>query len=59
MDCCTKNDKTKGETKDFKKWILWIIIAILGLAVLYVLFFSNPASAGQAANSASAMVGGC
>ena len=50
-----------------KKTILWIIIAILAVAVLYVVFFKGSGtgsaiqSAGQAAGqvASSGMVGGC
>ena len=77
MDCCKPGNKLEkgsikelkgGETKmDAKKIILWIIIAALILAVIYVLFFRGSgsgqvvSSAGQAAKSvaSSGMVGGC
>ena len=50
-----------------KKTILWVIIAILAVAVLYVTFFKGAGtgqaiqSAGQAASqvASSGMVGGC
>ena len=49
-----------------KRFVLWVIIAILAIAVIYVVFFKDAtttqaiASAGQAARSSSSgMVGGC
>jgi hypothetical protein len=48
-----------------KKIILWIIIAILAIAVLYVVFKAGSGtgqvvrSAGQAAGNLRGMVGGC
>lgn len=48
-----------------KKTILWIIIAILAIAVLYIVFFKGSgtgqavSTAGQAAQSYGGMVGGC
>ncbi len=68
-DCCDNNEdnSTKGGKMkiDLKKIILWIIIAILAIAVIYVLFFKGSASGnvisstGQAAQSYGGMVGGC
>ena len=75
-DCCCNTDKTSHEKNekggktnmDTKKIILWAIIAILAIAVVYVVFFrgsgisvvSNAASsAGQAVQSSAGMVGGC
>ena len=61
MDCCESEVNSKGgKTMDIKQFILWAVIAILGLAVIYVLFFQgvgNVATAGQTAGSG--MVGGC
>ncbi len=55
-----------GKFKLDKRIVLWIIIAILAIAVIYVVFFKDAttgqaiASAGQAARSSSSgMVGGC
>ncbi len=71
MEDCCKSDKDEqdrnkeGKMVDLKKVIIWTIIAILIIAVVYVLFFrgslggSAVSSSGQAARSASAMVGGC
>ncbi len=50
-----------------KKTILWIIIAVLAIAVLYVVFFRGSGTTGQVVQSAqtvgqvasSGMVGGC
>lgn len=77
MDCCSVSsnnevkggrisDTKKGNFKMDKKVILWIVIAILVLAVVYVTFFrggstgsaiSGAQSAGQVVSSG--MVGGC
>ena len=77
MDCCSTSsnkemkggilDKDKsGSFKMDKKVILWIIIAILVVAVIYITFFRGGStgsavnvvqSAGQVASSG--MVGGC
>ena len=54
--------------KDIKNWILWGVIALLAIAVIYVVFFNGSAgsstlsagqTAGQAASSYGGMVGGC
>ena len=78
MDCCSTSpdkemkggrisDVKKGNQMD-KKIILWIIIAILVVAVIYITFFRGGStgsvinaaqSAGQVASSGSGMVGGC
>jgi len=67
-DCCSSTstkEKMKGGKMD-KKIILWIVIALLVIAVIYVTFFrggstgsaiSGVQSAGQVASSG--MVGGC
>lgn len=72
MDCCS-NESTREESKANlkggkmdKRILLWIIIAILVLAVIYVVFFKDTGSVSAAAGSASSaaqsyggMVGGC
>jgi flagellar basal body-associated protein FliL len=69
-DCCVSENK-ETEDKGVKggkmnrKIILWIIIAILAIAVLYVVFNVSSGtgqavqSAGQAAGNLRGMVGGC
>ncbi len=48
-----------------KRFVLWVIIAILAIAVIYVVFFKDAtatqaiASTTRAASSSSGMVGGC
>ncbi len=62
-----EQEKKGGKFKVNKRIILWVIVAILAIAVIYVVFFRNNAtvgqaiaSAGQAARSSSSgMVGGC
>jgi len=69
MDCCNTSEKSKinetGGKMDNKKIILWIIIAALVIAVIYMTANAGNIS-GQAANtavqsvqSAGGMVGGC
>ena len=75
MDCCTskqenksvdENEKLKGGKMD-KKIIMWIIIAILVIAVIFITIKTTNlgatgqvvSSASQAASSSSGMVGGC
>ncbi len=58
MDVKMKIDKNK---------LFWVVIAVLAVAVVYVVFFQGSTSgasslsptAGQAAQSYSGMVGGC
>jgi len=67
MDCCTTENKKISQNggKMDKKTILWIIIAILIVAVIYIVFIKAPASGtGQVVSSVaqsagSGMVGGC
>ncbi len=78
MDCChSSNDNSKKEMKGGswkmdKKFILWIIIAVLILVVLYLVFKAGSNASGntviETANAAksvvqsqasSGMVGGC
>ena len=73
-DCCKPNEdediSIKGgkATMDIKKIILWVIIALLAIAVIYVVFIrpssggsviSAGRAAGQVARSSGGMVGGC
>lgn len=74
-DCCDTKEPAKESEKggnktqmDIKKVILWVIIAILAIAVIYVVFFRGTSSgsaisaaqtAGQVARSSGGMVGGC
>jgi hypothetical protein len=69
-DCCSpiKNKEMKGgnKTMDTKTIVLWIVIAVLAIATIYVMFFQggtsgNAVSAGQSAGqvASSGMVGGC
>ena len=71
-DCCkpgkqgTNDNALKGGNMDIKRIIMWVVIAILIIAVVYVTFFKggssgNVISAGQAAGqvASSGMVGGC
>ena len=70
-DCCSpthtdKEMKGGNENMDIKKVVLWVVIAILALAVIYVVFLKGGStgsaiSAGQSAGQvvSSGMVGGC
>ncbi len=69
-DCCSSNGNKSEKGGKMKmeinmKLVLWIIIAILAIAVIYVLFFKGStsgsivSSVGQAAKSSGGMVGGC
>ncbi len=59
-------EKKVDKFKVNKRVILWIIIAILAIAVIYVVFFRDAttgqaiaSTTQQAARSSSGMVGGC
>ena len=66
-DCCGNTNSNGGNTKmDTKNVVLWIVIAILVIAVVYVVFFKGGStgsaiSAGQSVGqvASSGMVGGC
>ena len=70
MECCNTSEKSKtsgnGGKMDNKKIVLWVIIAALVIAVIYMTT-STGSIAGQAAKdagqqavqSAGGMVGGC
>ena len=67
-DCCETDKNLKGGNikMDTKSVVLWVVIAILVIAVVYVVFFrggstGSAISAGQSAGQvvSSGMVGGC